>query len=144
MRVEIQNESGIQISKKFVRDLIRKAFRLEGRQGILEVEIAFVKERAMKDLQAKYRGIEQATDVLSFEARKVPGFPREGTHALGQVVICPAVVRKQATVLGVPFRKELAHVTLHGFLHLLGYDHEKSDEAYAYMHAREEEIMSEL
>ena len=69
----------------------------------------------MKELNKKYRRKNRETDVLSFPGEKE-----------GEVIICPSVVKKNAKNFGSSFKSELVRILIHGILHLLGYDHEKS------------------
>lgn len=90
--------------------------------------VAFVDRKSARELNRKFRRRDYATDVLSFEPLE-PG-------DLGELVICPEVISKQSREHGLLVREELGYMVLHGFLHLLGYDHEKN--------AREEKRMFEL
>ena len=77
-------------------------------------------------LNARYRGRDRPTNVLSFPAERIPGAPAQ---PLGDLVICPAVLRAEARLQGKSLRAHWAHLIVHGTLHLLGYDHEDSGEA---------------
>jgi probable rRNA maturation factor len=81
------------------------------------VAVALVPDARIRQLNARYRGKNSATDVLSFAAEE-PGF-------LGEVVIASGVARRQARQAGHPIQVELRVLALHGLLHLLGYDHER-------------------
>ena len=83
------------------------------------VAVALVSDTRVRQLNARYRGKNSATDVLSFTADE-PGF-------LGEVVIASGVARRQARQAGHPVQVELRVLALHGLLHLLGYDHERDD-----------------
>jgi len=90
-----------------------------------EVAIALVCDRKMRDLNRQYRGIDRATDVLSFPAMSEVA-PAAGVEPhLGDIVIATGVARRQARVAGHPLGSELRCLALHGLLHLLGYDHER-------------------
>ena len=90
-----------------------------------EVAIALVCDRKMRDLNRRYRGIDRATDVLSFPATSEVA-PAAGIEPhLGDIVIATGVARRQARVAGHPLGSELRCLALHGLLHLLGYDHER-------------------
>jgi probable rRNA maturation factor len=78
--------------------------------------VTFIGDRKMRRLNREYRGIDAATDVLSFAY----GNPGE----LGDVVISTATAARQAESLGLPFDIEVQHLVIHGTLHLAGYDHE--------------------
>lgn len=81
-----------------------------------DLSIALVCGARMRSINKKYRKKDKATDVLSFEK----------TIGLGEIVICPEVVRKNAKNLDLDYNKELTRALIHGILHILGYDHEKS------------------
>ncbi len=80
----------------------------------------------MADLNSRYRGKAYATNVLSFPLE----FPDEaGIPYIGDIVICPEVVAREAAEQHKPLDAHYAHLTVHGVLHLLGYDHETEAEA---------------
>jgi probable rRNA maturation factor len=85
-----------------------------------EVSIIFLSTEAMRKLNHTYRKIDSETDVLSF-----PGF--EGSRALGDIVLCPEVAERQAREYVHTYERELAFLSVHGMLHLLGYEHETPD-----------------
>jgi probable rRNA maturation factor len=88
------------------------------------VNVALVTDGRIRGLNRRYRGIDRATDVLSF-----PMPPERDGHSgpalLGDIVIATGVARRRAARLGHSFRDELRVLALHGLLHLLGYDHER-------------------
>lgn len=87
------------------------------------VDIALVSDRTMKRLNHAFRGVDGATDVLSFPAADAPR-PREEALALGDIAIALGVAERQAGEAGHALGTELRILALHGLLHLLGYDHE--------------------
>ena len=103
------------------------------------VTITFVKPKRIKELNKEYRQVDKETDVLSFPMldivypQKLKDFKQEvapdGSLYLGDVVICTKVAKRQAKEYAHSKKREVAFLALHGFLHLLGYDHiEKDDE----------------
>ena len=80
-------------------------------------------------LNARYRGKDKATNVLSFPAAPLPPRARGTERPLGDLVICAAVVRAEALEQGKPLRSHWAHLVVHGALHLIGYDHEREPDA---------------
>jgi probable rRNA maturation factor len=92
------------------------------------VAVALVSDGRIRQLNARYRGKDVATDVLSFAAEE-PGF-------LGEVVIARGVARRQARQARHPLHVELRILALHGLLHLLGYDHERDDGRMARLERR--------
>jgi probable rRNA maturation factor len=91
-----------------------------------ELGVRVVARAESRRLNARYRGRDRATNVLSFPAARIPGAPAQ---PLGDLVICPAVLRAEARLQGKSLRAHWAHLIVHGTLHLLGYDHEHSGEA---------------
>jgi probable rRNA maturation factor len=87
-----------------------------------EVSLVLTGDRAVRALNARYRGKDRPTDVLSF-----PGGGAEGE--LGDIVISVEAAEKNARHLGRTLGQELDVLALHGFLHILGYDHETDDGA---------------
>jgi probable rRNA maturation factor len=85
-----------------------------------EVSLVLTGDRAMRTLNARYRGKDRPTDVLSF-----PG--GGGRGELGDIVISVPTAERNARVLGRSLAQELDVLALHGFLHVLGYDHETDD-----------------
>ena len=103
-------------------------------------------DEEVQALNRAYRGLDEPTDVLSFpldapQANFV--LPPRTPRPLGEVVIAYPYVVRQAEEAGLPVEAELAHVLVHGILHLLGYDHEAPDDEAA-MRAREEAILEAL
>jgi probable rRNA maturation factor len=97
-----------------------------------EVAIALVTDPHIRKLNRQYRGKDAPTDVLSFPAGD-DGFPGPraadaGPRFLGDIVIARGVARRQAKAAGHAYRIELRVLALHGFLHLLGYDHDAPDD----------------
>ena len=98
-----------------------------------ELAIALVTDRHIQKLNRQYRGKDAATDVLSFASDPDPGFvgpriPDRGPRPLGDLVIATGVARRQARQHGHSYATELRVLALHGFLHLLGYDHDDPED----------------
>jgi probable rRNA maturation factor len=93
--------------------------------------VRFVGDRAMRDLNRRFRGLDGPTDVLSFEGASGP----DGRH-LGDVVISVPYARRQAVAGGRSLAVELRVLALHGLLHCLGYDHEADDGEMARLERR--------
>lgn len=116
------------------------AAALEGRREAAEVTVRIVDEPEGRDLNQRYRQRDYATNVLSFPA----DLPAEvEVPLLGDIVICAPVVIREADAQGKEWRSHWAHLTVHGVLHLLGYDHQEDAEAER-MEALETEIMGRL
>ena len=92
-----------------------------------DMAVALVGDVRMRALNRQFRGIDRATDVLSFPAGADARPPRAGRRWLGDVVIATGVARRQARARGCPLDVEYRRLALHGLLHLLGYDHTRDD-----------------
>lgn len=99
-----------------------------------EVSVVLTDDDAIRTLNRDWRRIDKPTNVLSF-----PGKP----PLLGDIVIAYETLAREAAEEGKPFAHHLAHLAVHGFLHLLGYDHETDSDADA-MEALERDILSRL
>jgi probable rRNA maturation factor len=93
-----------------------------------------------RSLNSRYRRKDKSTNVLSFNG---PGPAPDGRNYLGELVICAPVVAREALAQGKSRESHWAHMTIHGALHLLGFDHERDAEA-AKMTAREIQILDRL
>ena len=113
---------------------------LERRRGWSEVNILVVGRAAGRRYNRQFRGRDYATNVLSFPYEPAPG---EHSGLLGDLVICAPVVAREAREQGKHARDHFAHMTIHGVLHLLGYDHEETGEAER-MEALETRILAGL
>jgi probable rRNA maturation factor len=113
---------------------------MEAVPDMTELSVALVDEEEMAHLNEQYRGVEGATDVLSFGCDDPCPTPGDEPITLGDVVIAPAVAERQAAELGHSVEHELDVLLVHGVLHLLGYDHEAPDDAGA-MAAREAALL---
>jgi probable rRNA maturation factor len=91
-----------------------------------EVSLRVVDETEGRELNLRYRHKDYATNVLSFPA-ELP--PELGLPLLGDVILCAPVVAREAEAQGKPLAAHYAHLTVHGVLHLLGYDHETISDA---------------
>jgi probable rRNA maturation factor len=105
-----------------------------------QVNIQLCGPKRARAINARFRGKDYPTNVLSFPYEPLPN---EKTALLGDIVICPAVVGREARDQGKPSRDHFAHLTVHGVLHLLGYDHQTDAQAQR-MEALERRILSGL
>ena len=99
-----------------------------------EVAIRLVDDGTIRDLNRRFRDIDEPTDVLSF--------PATGSEHLGDIAIDLEQVERQATELSVPFEQELRRMTVHGVLHLCGKDHRTNDFTTEPMLILQEELLS--
>ncbi len=123
-----------------MRELVKTVLKAEGVGG--SVAVAFVDESEIKGLNARFRGLDEPTDVLSFRRADSdiawPDPTRAEGAELGEVVVCPSVVRLYASQEGGDPATHLGWTLIHGVLHLLGYDHETDG---GEMRAREQELL---
>ena len=115
---------------------------LDGRLDSAEVSVRIVEEAESQELNGQYRGINKPTNVLSFPFELPPGVPAEEMNfLLGDLVICAAVVAREAAQQNKDLHHHWAHMLIHGALHLLGFDHIESVEAEQ-MEQMEREILA--
>jgi len=102
-------------------------------------------DAAVRRLNAQWRGIDKPTNVLSFPALQPTGTatPSDVPRMLGDIAIAYETTRKEADDEQKPFDHHLSHLAVHGFLHLIGHDHENDDDAEA-MEGLEQEILAHL
>ncbi len=102
------------------------------KKGAFEVGIVFCKNSFIKKINRQYRNIDEPTDVLAFSMLETVEEDRQFRDSeneqeiLGDIIISTEQAKIQAKEFGVPEHEELARLAIHGILHLLGYDHEKS------------------
>lgn len=109
----------------------------------VEVSLNLVSEAKIKELNKKYRDKDQVTDVLSFPLEE-SRLKKHDILPLGDIFICLSFAVKEAERQNISLEKELAWLTVHGFLHLLGYDHDKSADEKKKMFAMENSILNKL
>jgi len=126
--IEINNLTALAVDKKFLKSVAGKILKGEKKEK-KDLSVALVGPAQIKQLNKRYRRKDKTTDILSFAG--------EGSF-LGEIVICPQQVRKNAQKYKVSFKKELTQVLIHGILHLLGYDHERSQKEAKKMEKRQQ------
>lgn len=120
------------------------AAALKSRIREADLAIRLVDTDEGQALNRHYRGKDYATNVLSFPAEVPEGLPKNVRFPLlGDLVICAPVVAREAAEQGKALKDHYAHLTVHGVLHLLGWDHEDDKEAEA-MEQLEREILADL
>jgi probable rRNA maturation factor len=142
LTVDIQSASAEPVpDEEDLRHWIGNALRRAHKPSeAVEVSIRLVDEAEMAELNSNYRGKSGATNVLSFPT----DLPTDlQLPMLGDIVICAPVVRREAHEQGKPLQAHWAHMTVHGTLHLLGYDHIEDADA-AVMEALETDILKQL
>lgn len=149
MTIHITSDLNAPVEQAWLERVIETTLGMEGFSAPVEVGVSFVSDDEMARHNEEYLGREGPTDVLSFGVDTLtPGDPPphvvgQPPIALGDVLIAPDYVRRQAEQLEQDFESELALMVVHGLLHLMGYDHEVEAEA-EHMEARETQILSAL
>ena len=112
------------------RDIARWASAALGRRGRgRELGVCTVGEAESARLNIRFRGRDKPTNVLSFSPPQLPRASGGASVPLGELVICPRVLEAEAQAQEKTLRAHWAHLVVHGTLHLLGYDHERADDA---------------
>ena len=112
----------------------------------LYINIVLTNPENIRKINKEQRNIDKETDVLSFpmfEKNEITKFESAGLDILGDIVISIKKVKEQATEYGHSFERELSYMVVHGFYHLLGYDH-MNDEDKLEMRKKEENILNKL
>jgi probable rRNA maturation factor len=152
LRISIVNQQTEHKWEKGWETLIRKAINNIGKlcklSPPLEVNVVVVDSQYIQELNYIYRGLDRPTDVLSFSitetAEEEPLYETpEQDHMMGDIIICLDIAVKQAAEYEHSVERELVFLTVHGMLHLLGYDHEEEGERLL-MRSLEDKIMQGL
>src|SRR5215207_11175167 len=133
MSIEIANESGIDVNETSIVSVARFALSAMRVDPLAELSVLLVDSAAMAELHERWMDLPGPTDVMAFPMDEMDGARRPdavdpGPTLLGDVVLCPAFARDQARKAGHSLLDELQLLTVHGVLHLLGYDHAEPDE----------------
>ena len=118
-----------------------------GAEGEFELSVTFTDNEGIHEYNRQYRGIDRPTDVLSFPMYTFTGgdTPAEDEPViLGDMVLSVERAEEQADEFGHSLRREVAFLTVHSMLHLLGFDHETSDEDEREMFALQDSVMEKL
>ncbi len=130
---------------ELVEKLLQHAAQIEGIEEGSEVSVTFVTSEAIHEINREYRDKNQPTDVISFAMEELgedevqiigEGMPR----VLGDIIISTDRTREQAEEYGHSFERELGFLAVHGFLHLLGYDH-MTPEDEKIMFGKQDEVL---
>ncbi len=133
--------------KMLLRHAIAETLDYEGYDKDVEVSLTFTDNEKIHKLNKEYRNVDRPTDVLSFPMNdgEESGDPSEEFEpTLGDIVISLEKAREQANEYGHSFEREVAFLCVHSMLHLLGYDHEKSEADELDMRIRQRIIMGRL
>ena len=152
LKIYFENEQEKRKVSEYLKRLIRKAIRTtlareEFTRGA-ELSVTFTDNEGIRELNREYRGIDRATDVLSFPQFDFYGGEElpDGDEAvsLGDIVLSLERAEEQAREFGHSFSREVAFLTVHSVLHLLGYDHELGDAEDADMRERQRAVMRDM
>ena len=136
LSVQYACQTPIRPTRPQIRAWVRAALDADGPRGG-EITVRLVDEEEGRTLNRDYRGKDYATNVLSFPYDSEP-------RICGDLVICAPVVEREAREQDKTPDAHYAHLVVHGVLHLLGYDHETSDEDAERMEAKEAAILEQL
>ena len=130
--------------KSRVRRAVEAALEYEGVDYGVEISFTLTDNEGIRELNRTHRGVDRHTDVLSFpmyEMEELKELSLSDTAPLGDIVISHERAREQAEELGNTYLEEIAFLTVHSVLHLLGYDHERSAEDDEEQCAHQREIV---
>ena len=134
-------------TKALVKKACRTVLREENFNDNAEIELTFVDDEQIKELNKEYRNIDKSTDVLSFPLGENGIYdknPENGFYMLGDIVISVDHAEKQADLYGHGIEREVAFLTVHSMLHLLGYDHVDGGEQQRIMRQKEETVLEKM
>ena len=135
--IEINNLSDFTVDKRFFLGVAKKVLKGENKE-LENLSIAFVSPKEIQKINKDYRKKDKPTDVLSFE--KGNTFKEDFL----EVLICPEIVKEKTLVSEKGLERELVKVLVHGVLHSLGYDHEKSVTEEKIMEEKENYYLSKI
>lgn len=133
LEADVQPRFTQRVDLETLRRVIHKALTAEGVGGAVEISLVITDDDEVRELNATYRGVDEPTDVLSFP-QATPGqefgfvLPPGQARHLGDVIISFPRAEEQADEYGHSLERELSYLTVHGVLHLLGYDHQEEAE----------------
>lgn len=143
MKLLLINESEVKqpedFLKKWVKALSKELIQrkiITKEVALKELTVMFLDTTPAKKINWQFRGKDYATDVLSFEG--------VDDNCVGELVLCPQVLQKQAVEHKQDYNDELSYMILHGVLHLLGFDHEKSEADAKKMLSLQDEIFQKM
>jgi probable rRNA maturation factor len=141
--IELQAEvEALDIDAHALERIAHHALELEGVAQPAELSIVLADDDTVRALNRDYRATDAPTDVLSFAQTEGEDFARPdgASHHLGDVVISIDTARRQAQKYALALQDEVAHLLVHGILHLLGYDHEAPEDERV-MRAHEDAVL---
>ena len=137
--------------EKIIEKVVKKCFEIEKLENSkLYISITLTNPKNIRIINKQYRNLDKETDVLSFPMfekeeleEKVKKSDFEYEDILGDVIISIDRVKEQAKYYGHSFERELAYMIVHGFYHLMGYDHIKEEDKIK-MRPKEENVLNDL
>ncbi len=139
MNITIENECEYKEDYSFLQEVISLTLQEEKVKNAIAT-IVFVDEVRIQKINRDYRKMDKVTDVISFAFEETQDFLCEDFRFLGEIYICIPKMEEQAKEYGHSKKRELSFLTVHGLLHLLGYDHIEKEEEKV-MFAKQEEIL---
>ena len=142
MEIEIFNETEENLEKELseLKKLLVNVAKDEGLENIL-FNVIIIDNSRIREINREYRNIDRETDVISFALEDDKTFNLEEFRVLGDIYISIDKAKSQALEYGHSFKRELSFLAIHGFLHLLGYDHMEKEEEEI-MFKKQEEVLS--
>lgn len=129
MNIELTNLATTECDEERIKGVAEYALEKLGIHPDSELSISLVDEAEMETLHLQWMDEPGPTDVLSFPMDEMrPDSAASGPGVLGDIVLCPSFALKQAAEAGHPMQDELELLTVHGVLHLVGFDHRESEE----------------
>lgn len=127
LKIDVRVDSGLWKEANKVKATVRRAVTQAAATLSTDAELAIVltDDSAIRVLNRQWRGIDTATNVLSFPTKDAGGDP----PLIGDIVLAYETVAREAGAERKPFAHHVAHLAVHGFLHLIGYDHERDKDA---------------
>ncbi len=151
IKVNILNNQKVLPLPREWRELVKKAcstaILCDNFKDKCEINVTFVDDETIKNINNDFRGINKSTDVLSFPLGDENGYeinPENGLITLGDVIISVEHALYQADLYGHGVDRELAYLTVHSVLHILGYDHVNDEAERDVMRSHEEIILKEM
>lgn len=141
--IEINNLTKFAVDKKSFSQVAKKVLSGENKETET-LSLAFVGKEEIAKLNKKFRKKNKPTDVLSFEMGQPFDSAQGKNKFLGEIIICPEVVKENAKKDGTTANFEMMKVFIHGILHLLGYDHEKSEKQAEVMENKQNIYLSKV
>ncbi len=137
-KILVRKDKG-RISTRWIKNIVKKLLDQKGLDRV-EISVYLTDDYLIRELNKNYRGKDKATDVLSFIIDEYVGDYR----LLGEIVISIDTARRQAKEMGHSLEDEIKRLLVHGFVHLLGYDHQLGEEEEKIFRNMEENLIKSL